>query len=192
MLKTANIADMLLSWLFINYIYIEIVHIFVILGCERFLTWCQECIPPPRKHFFFFHSIISNKLIRNIFIFLGLLIIPMPLFKTANIADTLFSCSFENFGYTFIFGLCMVFNHVLKWHPTPIFFVSLVLLLTSPSTMFIYFWGWLIIPTSLLKTINIVYTIFLCMFGIYTYTFIFAYLWFSIMCQNDSSENLEM
>ena len=52
----------------------------------------------------------------------------------------------------------MVFNHVSKWHPhTWDFFFPFLNIITSKKFIHyvLYFWGWLIIPTLMLKIINI-------------------------------------
>ena len=118
----------------------EIVHIFVILGCTRFLIICLESITPLRICFCFLDSITSNKLIHIYF------------YISDGGWSSLRSCSKQQISliryfhdheyctYICYFGLHPVFNHVPAWHPTPrkFFFFWFLDSITSNKLIHIY------------------------------------------------------
>ena len=116
LLKTENIANTLLSWSQKFYLYL------LFCAVHGFKP-CAKRASHPLEFFFFAFSIVLLLTGSSIFIlyFWRWWIIPTPLLKTANIADTLLSFMIVYIVKLYLyllFALRTVFNHVSNgsWH----------------------------------------------------------------------------
>ena len=160
LVKTTNIADMPLSGSFGSCTYICCFGPWTVFNRVP-----GEHPTAPEKFFFLLlDSITSNKRIHNFFIFLGggwSCLRPWSKPKISLIRH--FQACSEVVSIFGVLGrgrfLTVCQEGTLP--PRKLFFgFSIVLLLTSPFIIFLYFWGWLIIPTAFVKITNITDTLF--------------------------------
>ena len=97
----------------------EVVPILLFWAIDGFQPCARRALTPSEMFFWFLDSILLTSPFVLFLYFWGWLVMPTPLVKTSNIADTSLSGSFLSCTYICCFRLWTFFSCASGWHPAP-------------------------------------------------------------------------